>query len=134
MPPPWNVPSDQWVKQCERLIELDGRLANLLAGKPGPANAAERLELAQVCRFKGLNRAAQNGYAVPESVLFSVYTTPLATLKLYVKFPAALLAVNSIIGIGEDQAGQLHLFDGEKLSWRTIRVPADPGCKACGSA
>ena len=45
---------------------------------------------------------------------------------------AALLAINSICGIGEDQAGQVHLFDGEKLSWRAMRIPADPGCRACG--
>src|SRR3954470_10851539 len=31
---------------------------------------------------------------------------------------AALLAINSILGIGEDQAGKLHLLDGEKLEWR----------------
>jgi molybdopterin/thiamine biosynthesis adenylyltransferase len=47
---------------------------------------------------------------------------------------AALLAVNSIVGIGEDVAGRLHLFDGEKLEWRTIRIPADPACRVCGSA
>jgi adenylyltransferase/sulfurtransferase len=47
---------------------------------------------------------------------------------------AALLAINTIVGIGEDAAGMLHLFDGEKLAWRTIRIPADPFCKACGSA
>ena len=47
---------------------------------------------------------------------------------------AALLAINALVGIGEEQAGQLHLFDGEKLSWRSIRIPADPACKACGSA
>jgi molybdopterin/thiamine biosynthesis adenylyltransferase len=47
---------------------------------------------------------------------------------------AALLAVNAIAGVGDDQAGQLHLFDGEKLSWRAIRIPADPGCRVCGSA
>ncbi len=46
---------------------------------------------------------------------------------------AALMAVNHIIGIGEDLAGALHLFDGAKLSWRTMRIPADPACKACGS-
>jgi molybdopterin/thiamine biosynthesis adenylyltransferase len=46
---------------------------------------------------------------------------------------AALLAINSIIGIGDEQAGMLHLFDGELLSWRTIRIPAEPGCKMCGS-
>jgi adenylyltransferase/sulfurtransferase len=47
---------------------------------------------------------------------------------------AALLAVNSIVGVGGDQAGKLQLFDGEKLGWRTIGIPADPACKACGSA
>ena len=46
---------------------------------------------------------------------------------------AALLAINAIAGVGEDQSGRLHLFDGEKLSWRTIRIPADPACRACGS-
>jgi adenylyltransferase/sulfurtransferase len=47
---------------------------------------------------------------------------------------AALLAINAIVGIGQDQAGKVHLFDGEKLSWRTIAIPSDPTCKACGSA
>jgi adenylyltransferase/sulfurtransferase len=47
---------------------------------------------------------------------------------------AALLALNSIAGVGEDQAGQVHVFDGEKLSWRPIRIPADRNCRACGSA
>ena len=47
---------------------------------------------------------------------------------------AALLAINSIVGIGEGQAGKLHLFDGETLAWRAIRIPADSKCRACGSA
>jgi molybdopterin/thiamine biosynthesis adenylyltransferase len=47
---------------------------------------------------------------------------------------AALLAINSIVGIGEDQAGQVHLFDGQNLSWRAIRIPADRACRACGGA
>jgi adenylyltransferase/sulfurtransferase len=46
---------------------------------------------------------------------------------------AALLAIDTIVGIGSDHAGHLHLFDGEALSWRTIRIPADPRCRACGS-
>jgi adenylyltransferase/sulfurtransferase len=46
---------------------------------------------------------------------------------------ASLLAINSIVGIGEDQAGQVHLFDGEKLNWRAIRIPADPACRACSA-
>jgi len=45
---------------------------------------------------------------------------------------AALLAINSIVGIGDDQAGRVHIFDGAALTWRTIRIPPDPACKACG--
>ena len=44
---------------------------------------------------------------------------------------AALLAINTIVGVGEDAAGKVHLFDGVNLTWRTIRIPADPACKAC---
>ena len=47
---------------------------------------------------------------------------------------AALLAINAIIGIGEDQAGKLRLFDGETLEWRLIRIPPDSHCRTCGSA
>ena len=47
---------------------------------------------------------------------------------------AALLALNTIIGVGEEQAGRVHLLDGEKFEWRTIRIPADPACRSCGSA
>jgi adenylyltransferase/sulfurtransferase len=47
---------------------------------------------------------------------------------------AALLAINAIVGVGDDQSGTVHLFDGTTLGWRPIRIPADPTCKACGSA
>ena len=46
---------------------------------------------------------------------------------------AALLAIRTIVGIGPDAAGTLHLFDGLNLNWRNIRIVADPACKACGS-
>jgi adenylyltransferase/sulfurtransferase len=46
---------------------------------------------------------------------------------------AALLAINAIVGVGDDPAGKVHLFDGQRLSWRTIGIPADPVCRACGS-
>jgi adenylyltransferase/sulfurtransferase len=47
---------------------------------------------------------------------------------------AALLAIEFIVGIGDDPAGKLHLFEGDKLAWRAIRIPPDPGCRACASA
>jgi adenylyltransferase/sulfurtransferase len=47
---------------------------------------------------------------------------------------AALLAINILAGIGANQAGKLHLFQADQLRWRTIQIPPDTACKACGSA
>lgn len=47
---------------------------------------------------------------------------------------AALLAIDMVVGVGGDAGGKVHLFDGEKLNWRTIAIPADLSCRACGSA
>ena len=46
---------------------------------------------------------------------------------------AALLAIRAIVGIAPEAAGTLHLFDGQSLNWRQIRIAADPACKACGA-
>jgi molybdopterin-synthase adenylyltransferase len=58
----------------------------------------------------------------------------LGALTVTVGSFAALLAINSIVGVGDEQAGIVHLFDGARLSWRDIHIPADPACRACGSA
>jgi len=47
---------------------------------------------------------------------------------------AALVAIRAIVGIGEDAAGKLFLFDGKSLEWRTMRLPPDPECPACTSS
>jgi adenylyltransferase/sulfurtransferase len=47
---------------------------------------------------------------------------------------AALLAIHHIVGIGEEQAGKVHIFDGESLNWRALRIPADAHCRTCGRA
>lgn len=46
---------------------------------------------------------------------------------------AALMAIRMIAGIGDDDSGFLHLFDGLALEWRKIRLVADPACRSCGS-
>ena len=46
---------------------------------------------------------------------------------------AALMAIREIGQIGDDAAGKLHLFDGLTLEWRTMRLPPDPECRACGA-
>ena len=56
----------------------------------------------------------------------------LGALTLTVGAFAAMLAIRAIAGMGED-SGKLHLLDADKLEWRAIPLPADPGCRTCGA-
>ena len=47
---------------------------------------------------------------------------------------AAMMAINRLVGVGPVEAGTVHLLDGERLTWRQIRIPRDPACPTCGSA
>ncbi len=46
---------------------------------------------------------------------------------------AAMEAIRTLTGFGEDQAGKLHLFDGMKPAMRTITLPKDSACGSCGT-
>jgi serine/threonine-protein kinase len=62
--PDWPYPSADWVRQCERLAEFDRRLPAVLGGQADPADAAERLALAELCQqYKRLFNAAARLYA-----------------------------------------------------------------------
>jgi serine/threonine protein kinase/Tfp pilus assembly protein PilF len=60
--PRWNYPSAAWVRQCEHMVQLDGRLPDLLAGATKPESPGESIELARLCILKHLNRAAVRFY------------------------------------------------------------------------
>jgi tetratricopeptide (TPR) repeat protein len=51
------------VRQAERLVELDGRLTAILRGAAGPADAAERIELAYLSVTKKLPGTAARFFA-----------------------------------------------------------------------
>jgi adenylyltransferase/sulfurtransferase len=44
----------------------------------------------------------------------------------------AMQAVQVLAGGGEALVGRLLLFDGAAMEWRSVRVPQDPQCTACG--
>jgi serine/threonine protein kinase/Tfp pilus assembly protein PilF len=50
--PRWGHPSAQWVKDCERLVELDARLPRVLSGEEPVTGASERIAFAVLCHFK----------------------------------------------------------------------------------
>jgi tetratricopeptide (TPR) repeat protein len=48
--PGWPSPSAQWVRHCERLLDLDRKLPDILAGQKQPDNVEESLALARQCQ------------------------------------------------------------------------------------
>ena len=53
--PDWRYPSAQWIRECRRIVELDGKLLAILKGELSPGDAEERLILANLCLQKKLN-------------------------------------------------------------------------------
>lgn len=47
---------------------------------------------------------------------------------------AAMEAIRVVTGFGDDPAGKLQLFDGLSPSMRTMKLPKDPSCSACGQS
>lgn len=45
---------------------------------------------------------------------------------------AAMEAIRSLTGFGDNQKGRLHIFDGMTPSMRSIKLPKDPACGSCG--
>jgi serine/threonine-protein kinase len=62
--PRWPYPSAEWIKECERLVQLDAQLPRVLKGEVRPADAGERLTLAWMCQLpcKSLYAAAVRFY------------------------------------------------------------------------
>ena len=56
--PHWPYPTGDGVRQTERLVELEPKLPALLRGDAVPANARERLDLAQLAYDMGLHATA----------------------------------------------------------------------------
>jgi serine/threonine-protein kinase len=61
--PDWPYRSADWVKRCQVLLELDGKLAAVLTGTARPESAAQRLEFAALCAHKKQHAAAARFYA-----------------------------------------------------------------------
>jgi tetratricopeptide (TPR) repeat protein len=60
--PNWRFPSAKLVRRIERLVELDGNLPGFLEGKVTPTSPGEGIEIAQLCLYKRLSRAAARFY------------------------------------------------------------------------
>jgi tetratricopeptide (TPR) repeat protein len=109
--PRWPYPSAQWVKQCERLVELDGKLPAILSGKEQPASATEGVEFANVCYKKRLYAAAARLSQEAIAAKPDLVASPLNGLR----YNAACAAALAGSGAGEDAA---QLADAERAGLR----------------
>jgi serine/threonine-protein kinase len=103
--------SADWVRQCERLLELDPELPDFLDGKRTPASPAERVELAGLCSLKHLNRAAALFY----EEAFGAKPALADDLDAEHRYNAACAAALAGCGQGKDAR---KLDEQEKARWR----------------
>jgi serine/threonine-protein kinase len=98
--PGWDLPSAEWLRQTERMVELDAKLPKVLRGEIKPADAGEGVELALLCqRHKGLYAAAVRLYAD------AFAAQPALAEKLGVpgsRYDAACAAAQAACGQGKD--------------------------------
>jgi serine/threonine-protein kinase len=88
------------VRQCERLIELDRKLPAVRAGEIQPADAAEQVELAWLCRqpFKRFYAASARFY----TDAFAADPKLAADLRQQHRYHAARASARAAAGQGED--------------------------------
>jgi tetratricopeptide (TPR) repeat protein len=117
--PRWRYPSALWVRNCERLVELDGKLPLILSGEKQPTDNAERIALAQLCQLpcKNQHLAAKHFY----DTAFSEKPHLTDDLNNQHRYNAACAAALAGCGQGAD-ADKLHtkeraLLRQQALDW-----------------
>jgi serine/threonine-protein kinase len=109
--PGWRHPSAQWVREAERLVELDGKLDAFCRGEYGPKDSAERLGLAEVCRIKKRYRTA----ALLCAEAFAAEPKRADDLQAQHRYNAACYAALAAAG----PSGEADKFgDRERARWR----------------
>jgi serine/threonine-protein kinase len=98
--PRWRYPSAAWVQNAERLAALEAKLPAFRQGKFEPADTAERLGLATVCRARQLYHATARLYAAA----FAADPRLGDNLNAAHRYSAACSAALAAAGQGEDAA------------------------------
>jgi serine/threonine protein kinase/Flp pilus assembly protein TadD len=93
----WPFPSARWVREAQRLVELDAKLPRILAGKEKPANGLEQIELAQICSRYKRHAAGARFYAAA----LAAQPKPARELEAH-RYAAARAAAQAGCGLGVD--------------------------------
>jgi tetratricopeptide (TPR) repeat protein/predicted Ser/Thr protein kinase len=108
---PLRAFASRQLQECERWARLEARLPRLLEGKDKLASAREGLDVAAMCRRKGMHAAAAHFFAA----VFAAEASLAADLPAQHCYAAACCAALAAAGKGEDAA---KLDDKEKARLR----------------
>jgi len=108
----WDIPSAQLIRNAERLVELDSKLAAVLKGSP-PADNAERLELASLCQHPGKRLYAAAARLSAEA--FAADPMVASDLQQQYRYNAACAAALAGCGKSKDDPA---LDDKTRARWR----------------
>ncbi|MFI5460715.1 MAG: tetratricopeptide repeat protein, partial [Isosphaerales bacterium] len=109
--PNWHYPSAEWVRETERLVELDRKLPAILSGQAKPADPAETLALAELCQDKKLHGASARLWAEA----FQAQPKLADDMQAQNRYNAACAA--ALAGSGQDK-NDPPLDDATKARWR----------------
>jgi eukaryotic-like serine/threonine-protein kinase len=96
--PDWRYPSAQWVRDCEQMVGLEAKLPAILKGEAQPADAVERLAIAQMCYDKQLFAAAARFW----SEAFRVDAKLADDMNAQNRYSAACAAALAGAAVGKD--------------------------------
>jgi len=113
--PNWHDPSAEWVRETERLVELDRKLPAILVGNARPSDALETLGFAQVCYAKKLHGPSARFWAEA----FQAQPMLAEDMQVGNRYNAACAAALAGSGQGKDDP---PLDDGTKARWRKQSV------------
>jgi tetratricopeptide (TPR) repeat protein len=111
----WPYPSAQWVQNAERLVRLNARLPEVLAGRTKPRNNAQRLALADLCQ-----KRAKQFYAAAVRLYSEAFAAQPSLAIGGLRYNAACAAALAGCGKGKDapqsEKERAHLR-GKALAW-----------------
>lgn len=115
---PFNIRREEiqkLVQRCERLVKLEQKLPDVLAGKAGPSSMQERLELAELCQF---GRHAQ--YATAAKLYSDAFSLqPALASQDLLRHSAASAAARAAAGDGN---GTAHLKSADRDRLRSMAL------------
>jgi tetratricopeptide (TPR) repeat protein len=110
--PNWRAPSAQWVREAERMVDLEQKLPAIVTGKTRPADAAESLAVAQMFYNKKLHGASAQFW----QDAFQTQPALADDMKVQNRYNAACAAALAGCGQGKDDP---PLDAAAKARWRT---------------